>query len=194
MNDVIIQKIAIWALPLVFAITFHEAAHAYMAKRHGDNTAQLLGRLSLNPLNHIDILGTIVFPLLGLIMGGVIFGWAKTVPINFAKLHHPKKDILWVALAGPLANIIMALIWTLLLKLAILNNNYFSTPLQLMAEAGIQINIIIMILNLLPILPLDGGRILFSLLPQKQATNYARMEPYGMWWTTPYFQDANIKN
>ncbi|MFN8769933.1 MAG: site-2 protease family protein [Neisseriaceae bacterium] len=177
----LVQKIAVYIVPLIFAITLHEAAHAYMAKKYGDNTAQLLGRLSLNPLHHIDPLGTILFPLLGIMIGGFIFGWAKPVPINFFKLDNPKRNILWIALAGPAANLVQALIWALLLKLSFILDNYFGTPLSLMAQAGIAINVSLMIINLLPILPLDGGRIFYSLLPIKQANAYAKIEPYGMW-------------
>ncbi|MBY0380019.1 MAG: site-2 protease family protein [Burkholderiales bacterium] len=177
----IVQKIAVYIIPLIFAITLHEASHAYMAKKYGDNTAQLLGRLSLNPLNHIDILGTIIFPLLSIAIGGLIFGWAKPVPINFYKLHRPKQDIFWVALAGPISNFAQALLWALILKLSFMLNNYFGTPFSMMAQAGIAINLSLMLLNLLPILPLDGGRMLYSLLPLKQANEYAKIEPYGMW-------------
>ena len=176
----VIQKIAVYAIPLIFAITFHEAAHAYIANRHGDNTAKMMGRLSLNPLHHIDPIGTILFPLIGLLFGGFIFGWAKPVPINFGRLHDPKRDMLWVALAGPLANFAMALVWAILLKLSFYLNSYFGIPISFMAQAGISINISLMLLNLLPILPLDGGRIMFSLLPNVKANKYARTEPYGM--------------
>lgn len=177
----IVQKIAVYIIPLIFAITLHEAAHAYVAKKYGDNTASMMGRLSLNPIRHIDPIGTLLFPLIGIILGGFIFGWAKPVPINFSRLHHPKRDILWVALAGPLANFAMALIWALVLKGSIFLDGYFGTPLGLMAQAGIMINISLMILNLLPILPLDGGRIVFSLLPHRAAFKYSKTEPYGMW-------------
>lgn len=180
-DSTIIQKIAIYALPLIFAITVHEAAHAFMANNHGDNTAKILGRLSLNPLKHIDPVGTVLFPLLSIILGGFIFGWAKPLPINYAKLHHPKKDLFWVAAAGPISNLIMAFIWALLLKLSFYLDGYFMAPLSLMSQAGIAINISLMLLNLLPILPLDGGRMMFSLLPPLQALKYARSEPYGMW-------------
>ncbi len=175
-----IQKIAVYIIPLIFAITLHEAAHAFMAKKYGDDTAYLLGRLSLNPIRHIDPVGTLLFPLIGIVVGGFIFGWAKPVPINFAKLHHPKQNVFWIALAGPLANLAMALIWVLLLKISFYIDGYFSLPLSLMAQAGIAINLSLMILNLLPILPLDGGRMVYSLLPIKQANQYARHEPYGM--------------
>lgn len=183
----VIQTIAVYFIPLIFAITFHEAAHAYVAYKHGDDTAKLYDRLSLNPLHHIDPIGTIAFPLISIVLGalsgglGFIFGWAKPVPINFNNLNRPKRDLLWVAAAGPLANMAMALIWALLLRLSLYLGNYFGVPLNLMAQAGISINVSLFILNLLPILPLDGGRIIFSLLPMKQAESYAKTEPYGMW-------------
>ena len=177
----VVQKIAVYIIHLILAITFHEASHAYMAKKYGDNTAQLLGRLSLNPLNHIDLLGTIVFPLFSIMLGGFIFGWAKPVPINFYKLYKPKQNIFWVALAGPLSNFAQALVWALFLKFSFMIGDYFGTPLNLMAQAGIAINLSLMLLNLLPILPLDGGRILYSMLPNQAAVYYSRIEPYGMW-------------
>ena len=177
----VVQKIAVYIIPLILAITLHEASHAYMAKKYGDNTAQLMGRLSLNPLNHIDILGTIIFPLFSIAIGGFIFGWAKPVPINLYKLHKPKQDIFWVALAGPISNFAQALLWALILKLSFMLDSYFGTPLGMMAQAGIAINLSLMLLNLLPILPLDGGRMLYSILPVKQANAYAKIEPYGMW-------------
>jgi Zn-dependent protease len=188
MNNLsIVQTVAVYIIPLIFAITLHEAAHAFVAHKYGDNTAKLLGRLSLNPMHHVDPFGTVVFPLISIVLGamsggaGFIFGWAKPVPINFSKLKSPKKDLLWIALAGPLSNLAMALIWGLLLKGTLYLDSYFGIPLSLMAQAGISINISLLILNLLPILPLDGGRILFSLLPVKQAQQYAQTERYGMW-------------
>jgi len=177
----IIQQIAIYAIPMIFAITLHEAAHAFMSYKYGDDTAKILGRLSLNPMRHIDMLGTIIFPLIGIFMGGFIFGWAKPVPINFNRLHSPKKNLFWIAFAGPAANLVMALLWALMLKLSGYLNLYFGTPLNLMAQAGIVVNISLLVLNLLPILPLDGGRMLFAMLPEKQAIIYAKMERYGMW-------------
>ncbi|RTL12176.1 MAG: site-2 protease family protein [Neisseriaceae bacterium] len=188
MNNLsVVQTVAVYIIPLIFAITLHEAAHAFVAHKYGDNTAKLLGRLSFNPTHHIDPFGTIVFPLISIVLGamsggaGFIFGWAKPVPINFSKLKNPKKDLLWIALAGPLSNLAMALIWGLALKGTLYLDSYFGIPLSLMAQAGISINISLLILNLLPILPLDGGRILFSLLPVKQAQQYAQTERYGMW-------------
>lgn len=179
-DESIIQKIVIYALPMIFAITLHEAAHAFMSHKCGDDTAKYMGRLSLNPFRHIDPLGTILFPLIGIILGGFIFGWAKPVPINFARLKQPKKDLFWIALAGPFANFVMALGWALVLKISGYCDLYFGTPLNLMAQAGIAINISLMLLNLIPILPLDGGRMLFAVLPDKKAEAYAKIERYGM--------------
>ena len=182
----LIQTIAIYAIPVIFAITLHEAAHGYVARHFGDTTAFMLGRISLNPLRHIDLVGTIVVPLLILVTSklfgsaGILFGWAKPVPVNFHALRHPKCDMLWVAAAGPAANLVMALGWALVLKAALLfPKGDFSLPLSLMAEAGITVNIVLMVLNLLPILPLDGGRIAVSLLPDRLALGYARLEPFG---------------
>lgn len=182
----LVQTLAIYALPVIFAITLHEAAHGYVARHFGDNTAYMLGRVSLNPVRHIDLVGTILVPLLILVTskllgsGGILFGWAKPVPVDFAALRHPKRDMLWVAAAGPFANLLMALLWALALKLALVTqHNAFTLPLSLMAEAGITVNLVLMVLNLLPILPLDGGRIAVSLLPNRLAYSYSRLEPYG---------------
>jgi len=182
----LVQKIAIYALPVIFAITLHEAAHGFVARHFGDNTAYVLGRVSLNPLRHIDPVGTVLVPLLILVTsslfgaGGILFGWAKPVPVNFSGLRHPKRDMLWVAAAGPFANLVMALLWACSLKFALLApQNAFTLPLSLMAEAGITVNLVLMLLNLLPILPLDGGRIAVSLLPNRLAYRYSRLEPYG---------------
>jgi Zn-dependent protease len=182
----LLQTLAIYALPVIFAITLHEAAHGYVARHFGDNTAYMLGRVSLNPVRHIDMVGTILLPLLILVTSkllgsdGILFGWAKPVPVNFSALRHPKRDMLWVAAAGPLANLLMAMLWALTLKFALITPlNVFSLPLSLMAEAGITVNLVLMVLNLLPILPLDGGRIAVSLLPNRLAYSYSRLEPYG---------------
>jgi Zn-dependent protease len=182
----LVQAIAIYALPVIFAITLHEAAHGFVARHFGDLTAHAAGRVSLNPLRHIDPVGTIAVPLLLLgvtkLLGGsgVIFGWAKPVPVNFANLRHPKRDMLWVAAAGPLSNLAMAVAWALVLKIALtMQGAYLALPLALMAAAGAFVNAIIMVLNLLPLPPLDGGRILVSLLPHRLAWKFARIEPYG---------------
>jgi len=181
----LVQIIAIYALPVIFAITLHEAAHGYVARHFGDTTAYLQGRVSLNPLRHIDPFGTVALPLILLALtklfgGGIIFGWAKPVPVNFANLRHPKRDMLWVAAAGPLSNLAMAFIWALVLKLGLsMPGSFFALPLALMGAAGVFFNIIIMVLNLVPLPPLDGGRILLSLLPHRLAWRVARIEPYG---------------
>jgi Zn-dependent protease len=183
----LIQTIAIYAIPVVFAITLHEAAHGYVAKYFGDLTAERAGRITLNPLKHIDLMGTVIVPAALLLMSkalgmqGILFGWAKPVPVDFAKLRNPKKDMLWVAAAGPGINFAMAIGWAFLLKAAtIAPENNYSLPLRLMSEAGIQINAVLMILNLLPVPPLDGGRIAVSLLPSNIAYRFAALERYGL--------------
>ncbi len=182
----VVQVIAIYAIPVILAITLHEASHGYVALRFGDTTAFAAGRVSLNPIRHIDPVGTVIFPLVLLaiakLLGGsaILFGWAKPVPVNFANLRRPKRDMLWVAAAGPLSNVVMALLWALLLKLGIsMPGSYFGLPLALMGAAGVFINIIFTVLNLLPLPPLDGGRMLVSLLPHRLARAVSRLEPYG---------------
>jgi Zn-dependent protease len=181
----LVQIIAIYALPVIFAITLHEAAHGYVARYFGDMTAYKEGRVSLNPLRHIDPVGTIALPLILLAVmklfgGGIIFGWAKPVPVNFANLRHPKRDMLWVAAAGPLSNLAMALFWALVFKAGTaMSGSTLGLPLALMGAAGVLFNIIIMVLNLFPLPPLDGGRIVLSLLPHRMSWRYARIEPYG---------------
>ena len=179
--DRIIQGIAIFALPVVLAITLHEAAHGYVAKQYGDLTAYAQGRVTLNPLRHIDPMGTVIVPLLLLAVGSpYLFGWAKPVPVNFGNLRHPKRDMLWVAAAGPGANLLMAFLWALVFKLGLaIPESNFSEPMLLMGQAGILINVILLVLNLLPLPPLDGGRIAVSLLPQRIAYRFAQIEPYG---------------
>ena len=173
------QTIAIYALPVLFAITLHEAAHGYVARHFGDMTAHAQGRISLNPVRHIDFIGTIVVPLVILWLSGTkfLFGWAKPVPVNYSALRKPRQHMALVAAAGPGANLVMALAWALLLKIAVLLGSEF---FALMAKAGILVNLIFMFLNLLPILPLDGGRILACLLPSRAAWQYARLEPFGL--------------
>jgi Zn-dependent protease len=178
--DNIIQSIAIYALPVIFAITLHEAAHGYVAKHFGDLTAYTQGRVSLNPIRHIDPLGTIVLPIVTMLLGGILFGWAKPVPVNFSALRNPKQDMMWVALAGPGANLFMAILWGFVIKFALgLPQDGLAEPLILMGEAGIKINVVLMVLNLLPLPPLDGGRVAVSLLPPRLAYNFSRIEPYG---------------
>lgn len=182
----LIQTIAVYALPVIFAITLHEAAHGYVAKYFGDLTAYAEGRVSLNPLRHIDPFGTVALPLILLALsklfggGGILFGWAKPVPVNFANLRRPKRDMLWVAAAGPASNLLMALIWALMVRISLsAPDAYFALPLALMGAAGVFVNVIFMVLNLLPLPPLDGGRILVSLLPHRLAYMVSRVEPYG---------------
>jgi len=183
----LIQKIAIFALPVIFAITLHEAAHGYAAMKLGDKTAWMLGRVTANPLKHIDLVGTIIVPLTILVasklLGGgtLLFGWAKPVPVNFGQLRRPKQDMLWVAAAGPGMNLVMALFWALTIQLGfMLGNGFAGTPLVLMGAAGVFINVILMALNLIPLPPLDGGRIAVSLLPRQAAWQFSRLEPYGL--------------
>lgn len=180
-----IQKIAIFALPVMFAITLHEAAHGYAAKYFGDLTAHRAGRISLNPFRHIDLIGTVLVPALILLTskllgaGFILFGWAKPVPVNFMKLRRPKQDMFWVALAGPASNFAMALFWALAIRFGALLGP-LGALVVLMGVAGVFINTVLMTLNMLPLPPLDGGRIAVSLLPQPYASSYARIEPYGM--------------
>jgi len=179
--DHLIQLIAVAAIPILFAITLHEAAHGYVARHFGDMTAYQAGRISLNPLRHIDPVGTILLPLLTLVLGGILFGWAKPVPVNFSALRRPKQDMLWVAIAGPASNLLMAFLWALVIKLAwSFPGGYFAEPMLQMAQIGIKINVILMVLNLLPLPPLDGGRVAVSLLPHRQAYQLSRIEPYGL--------------
>ncbi|MGI9141606.1 MAG: site-2 protease family protein [Fluviibacter sp.] len=175
-----IALLAIAAIPMIFAITLHEAAHGYVARYFGDPTAYQLGRISLNPIRHIDLVGTIIVPAATLLLGGILFGWAKPVPVDYSRLRHPRTDMRWVALAGPGVNLLMAFGWALLLKVGLSTNNYFSVPLEEMARIGVSINLMLMAINLVPILPLDGGRVLFSLLPPHAAHTYGRSEPYGL--------------
>ncbi|HYN53582.1 MAG TPA: site-2 protease family protein [Methylotenera sp.] len=175
----IIQKIVIYAIPVIFAITVHEAAHGYVAKYFGDMTAYNEGRISLNPIKHIDPFGTILLPALTIMLGGILFGWAKPVPVNFANLRNPKKDMLWVAAAGPVSNFIMAIFWVLVIRFAINAPESIAYPLSMMGKAGVSINIVLMVLNLLPLPPLDGGRIAVSLLPNDLGRKFSQLERYG---------------
>lgn len=178
--DSIIRDIAIMALPVIFAITLHEAAHGYVAKYYGDLTAYAQGRISLNPLRHIDLIGTIIVPVGLYALSGFLFGWAKPVPVNFSNLRNPKNDMFWVALAGPGANLLMAVLWAYIIKFGIaIPESDFSKPMIIMGQFGVLINAILLVLNLLPLPPLDGGRIAVSLLPQRIAYRFAQIEPYG---------------
>ncbi|WP_153116918.1 site-2 protease family protein [Rhodocyclus tenuis] len=181
--DSLLQTISIAALPVIFAITLHEAAHGYAARHFGDPTAWLAGRITPNPLRHIDLVGTIIVPVSILILstGGILFGWAKPVPVDFSRLRDPRRDMLWVAAAGPAANLCMALFWAMMVKLAwVLPINPFTLPLTRMGEIGIAVNVALMVLNLVPLPPLDGGRIAVSLLPPRQAFRFSRIERFGL--------------
>jgi Zn-dependent protease len=181
MNE-IIQTLAVYALPVLFAITLHEAAHAYAARYFGDNTAYAAGRMSLNPAKHIDPFGTIVIPVLLYLMtdGKFVFGYAKPVPIDFSRLRNPKKQMAWVALAGPAANFAMAFGW-LILSILFAMLHVDETFLLEVARAGILTNLLMFAFNLVPIPPLDGGRILTSVLPNRMAYKFAQIEPYGFY-------------
>lgn len=182
MELTLVQKIAVFALPAVLAITVHEAAHGYAAKYFGDLTAERMGRITLNPIKHIDLIGTILLPifLLWSTNGKFVFGWAKPVPVNFANLRSPKKDMLWVAAAGPASNFVMAIFWALILNLSAGMPQTTSMFLSYMSGFGIMINLILMVLNLLPLPPLDGGRIAVSLLPTNLAIKLSQVERYGI--------------
>lgn len=174
-----VQKFAVSALPIIFAITVHEASHGYVAKYFGDLTADKLGRITLNPIKHIDPIGTILLPAITLLLGGILFGWAKPVPVNFANLRNPKKDMFWVAAAGPASNFVMAIFWALVLNFSTSAPESVAVFLLEMSKVGIMINLVLMVLNLLPLPPLDGGRIAVSLLPMNLAVMLSRVEQYG---------------
>ena len=168
-------------IPVLLAITVHEAAHGYAAKHFGDKTAYYLGRITLNPIKHIDPLGTVVIPgMLLLLSAPFLFGWAKPVPVNFSNLNNPKKDMMWVALAGPASNLVMAIIWAIILGLFKSSGTSHALFVIGMAQVGIMINLVLMLLNLLPIPPLDGGRMAVSLLPSPWSYKLASIERYGM--------------
>jgi Zn-dependent protease len=177
----LIQTVLIYALPVIFAITVHEAAHGYVARHFGDNTAEVMGRVTLNPMKHIDPIGTILMPLMLYFAtsGAFLFGYAKPVPVNFGRLRHPKRDMIWVALAGPVSNFIQAILWALVLVSLVaagVNETFFIK----MAQGGVLVNLVMWAFNLFPLPPLDGGRVLAGLLPNGPAQNFlARIEPYG---------------
>jgi Zn-dependent protease len=200
------QTLAIYAIPVLFAITLHEAAHGYVARHFGDMTAHAQGRISLNPIRHIDLIGTIIVPILILTFSKYLFGWAKPVPVNYSALRKPRQHMAWVAAAGPGANLAMALLWALVLRASIAMTSradawlgvaqqggmgglvdvvmqHGNGPAEFLvgvAAAGILVNLLLMLLNLLPILPLDGGRIVASLLPTRAAWQFAKLEPFGL--------------
>lgn len=182
MNELsLVQRIAIWILPVIFAITVHEVAHGWVAKKFGDNTAYMQGRLTLNPLKHVDWLGTVILPCLLLIsFTGFIFGWAKPVPVDARNFKNPKTALPFVAVAGPMSNLLMALAWALIARLGVLINiEFVSMPLIYSGIAGISINLVLMLINLLPIPPLDGSRVLSGLLPDRWAWQYNKLERVG---------------
>ena len=180
LND-LVQKLAVWTLPVLFAITLHEVAHGWVARALGDNTAANQGRLSLNPLKHVDPIGTVLVPGVLLLLGGFLFGWAKPVPVDYRNLKNPKKDMALVAVAGPAVNLLMAIAWAVLLKLALQQPTDEGLWLGIaqMSVAGVSINLVLMVLNLLPLPPLDGGRVAVGLLPLRPAIALSKLEPYG---------------
>jgi len=204
--NLLVQNVLVYALPVLFAITVHEASHGYVARHYGDPTAYVLGRVTLNPLKHIDPFGTVLLPLLLLFStyklpgGPYLLGYAKPVPVNFGQLRHPKRDMVFVAAAGPVANYIQALLWGLLLVL-LASVGVREPFFMAMARAGIQVNIVLAVFNLFPVPPLDGGRVLVGLLPRGPAYQLARLEPFGFfivlallipgllgeWWIGPLY-------
>ncbi|WP_431128479.1 site-2 protease family protein [Variovorax paradoxus] len=177
----LIQTVLIYALPVVFAITVHEAAHGYVARHFGDNTAEVMGRVTLNPMKHIDPIGTILMPLMLYFAtsGAFLFGYAKPVPVNFGRLRHPKRDMIWVALAGPASNFVQAILWALVL-VGLIAAGVDETFFIKMAQGGVLVNLVMWAFNLFPLPPLDGGRVLAGLLPNGAAQNFlARIEPFG---------------
>jgi Zn-dependent protease len=179
----LMQRVAVWVIPVLFAITVHETAHGWMALRLGDPTAKMLGRLTLNPVRHIDPIGTILVPGVLLMLGGFLFGWAKPVPITWENLRRPKQDMAWVAAAGPLSNLLMALIWALIVRLGLALSSLSEGVAVFLIYAGVAglfVNTILMLLNLLPLPPLDGSRVLNALLPPRLAYRYGQLEPYGL--------------
>lgn len=178
------QQLVIWALPVLFAITLHEVAHGWVANKLGDPTARMLGRLTLNPVKHIDPVGTILVPGFLLLVGGFLFGWAKPVPVTPRNLRQHRYGMAWVAAAGPVSNILQALLWAVVIRVALANEltlGWLAEPLYLMGLAGISINLALAVLNLLPIPPLDGGRIVDALLPGPLSARYSQLEPWGLW-------------
>lgn len=180
--DKIIYTAAVWALPVLFAITFHEVAHGWVANKLGDSTARMLGRLTANPLKHIDLIGTIVVPLaMVLLQTGFVFGWAKPIPVNTRNLKNPRKDMAIVAVAGPLANLAMAIFWVFIYKLGSegIGGDNIARGIMSMGQAGILINLVLFVFNLLPIPPLDGGRVLSGFVPTSISDMLDKIEPYG---------------
>lgn len=184
--DVSLETIVLWAVPVVFAITLHEAAHGYVAKLFGDRTAEMLGRITLNPLKHVDPVGTILVPGVLIALAWLnkappfIFGWAKPVPVNFENLRNPKRDMIWVAAAGPSSNFLQALLWAIVMSATSPAGALSSEGFYQMALIGVRVNLVLMALNLIPLPPLDGGRVVAGLLPRRASIGYSRLEPYGL--------------
>ena len=182
----LMQKIAIWTLPVLMAITLHEAAHGWVASKLGDKTAQMLGRVTINPLKHIDPIGTLLVPIVLLILGGFVFGWAKAVPITPRNFKNPVRDMAWVAVAGPLSNLLMAIGWAMIAKFGYMvsvdgaDSMSVGAFLTYSGLAGVAINLVLMVLNLIPVPPLDGSRVLSALLPNALAYRYNQLESYGL--------------
>ena len=179
----IVLKVVLAIIPILLAISLHEAAHGWVADKLGDATARMLGRLTANPLKHIDPVGTVLVPIIMIVTMGFAFGWAKPVPVDMRNFKNPYKDMALVALAGPLANLTMAVLWTLLLvfSMKILPQGNLANMLEIMANIGVVINLVLMALNLLPIPPLDGGRVVSGVLPRELADTFNRIEPFGLW-------------
>ncbi len=179
----ILEAITIWALPVILAITLHEAAHGWVANKLGDPTARMLGRITVNPLKHIDLMGTVIVPLVLVVLGGFVFGWAKPVPVDVRNFKKPLQHMALVAAAGPVSNLIMACFWALIMAFAVNwlePDQWLKRPLAMMAHAGVLINLVLMVLNLLPLLPLDGGRVVTGLLSPRAAMTFMKIEPFGL--------------